>query len=194
LTRSALIEAVEQITRALAQIATLPGSPALRREEIKLQAALANALMHTKGYAAHETKAALDQARLLIEKAKALGEPPEDPLLLFSILYGFWVANNVAFNGNVICGLAAQFLALAEKQGATAPLVIGHRLMGTSLVLVGDFAASATHYDRALALYGSHPASSVGGTIWPRHWGSSALLPVLDSAPARLSRSGSCRR
>ena len=37
LARSALAEAVEQFTRGLVQIATLPGSPALRREEIKLQ-------------------------------------------------------------------------------------------------------------------------------------------------------------
>ena len=29
--------------------------------------------------------------------------------------------------------LAAQFLALAEKQGATAPLMIAHRIMGISL-------------------------------------------------------------
>ena len=34
-----------------------------------------------------------ERARLLIEQAEALGEPPEDPLLLFSVLYGFWVAN-----------------------------------------------------------------------------------------------------
>src|SRR4029077_8976160 len=33
--RSALVEAVAQLTRALDQIATLPGTPALRREEIK---------------------------------------------------------------------------------------------------------------------------------------------------------------
>jgi hypothetical protein len=37
------------------------------------------------------------------------------------------------FNGDVIRELAAQFLALAEKQGATVPLMIGHRLMGNSL-------------------------------------------------------------
>ena len=42
----------------------------------------------------------MEQARLLIEQAEALGEPPEDPLLLFSVLYGFWVANFVAFNGD----------------------------------------------------------------------------------------------
>ena len=74
----------------------------------------------------------------LIEQAEALGEPPEDPLLLFSVLYGFWIANDLAFNGDVMRDLAAQFMALAEKQGAIAPLLIGHRLMGISLLHTGD--------------------------------------------------------
>ena len=107
LERSALVEAAEQLTRALDQIATLPATPALRREQIKLQVALITPLIHVKGYAAPETKAAAERARLLIEQAEALGEPPEDPLLLFSVLYGFWVANFVAFNGDVMsraCG------------------------------------------------------------------------------------------
>ena len=93
LERSALVEAVEQLTRALDQIATLPATPALRREQIKLQVALITPLSMSKGYAAPETKAAAERARLLIEQAEALGEPLEDPLLLFSVLYGFWVAN-----------------------------------------------------------------------------------------------------
>jgi predicted ATPase len=59
----------------------------------------------------------------------------------------------VAFDGATLRRLAAQFLALAEKQGAAGPLMIGHRLMGTSLKCTGDVAASRTHYDRALALY-----------------------------------------
>src|SRR6516162_3516590 len=40
LDRSALAEAIEQFTRALDQIATLPATPALRREEIRLQVAI----------------------------------------------------------------------------------------------------------------------------------------------------------
>ena len=63
LERSALVEAVAQFTRALDRIASLPGTPALRREQIKLQVALSNALMHVKGYAAPETKAAIEHAR-----------------------------------------------------------------------------------------------------------------------------------
>jgi len=153
LARSALAEAAAQLNRALEQIATLPGTPALRREQIKLQVALITPLIHVKGYAAAETRAAAEQARLLIEQAEALGEPPEDPLLLFSVLYAFWVANLLAFNGDVIRDLAAQFLALAEKQRATVPLMIGHRLMGTSLLLTGNIAEGRGHLDQAIALY-----------------------------------------
>ena len=131
--RSALVEAIEQLTHALAQIATLPATPAFRREQIKFQVALTNALMHTEGYAAAETKEAIGQARSFIERAEALGEPPEDPLLLFSVLYGVWVANDVAFNGDALPELAAHFLVLAEKQTATGPVMIGHRVMARLL-------------------------------------------------------------
>ena len=153
LDKSALLEAIEHITRALDQIEGLPATPALRREQIKLQVALLTPLIHVKGYAAPETKAAAERARLLIEQAEALGEPPEDPLLLFSVLYSFWVARFVAFNGKVMRELAAQFLALAEKQGAAVPLMVGHRNMGVSLLHTGDIEEARVHIDRAIALY-----------------------------------------
>jgi class 3 adenylate cyclase/predicted ATPase len=153
LARSALAEAAEQLTRALAQIAALPATPALRREQIKLQVALINPLFHVKGYAAPETKAAAERARLLIEQAETLGEPPEDSLLLFSVLYSLCIANYVAFHGDVMRELAEQFLALAEKQRSTVPLMIGHRLVGMSLLHTGDIAEGRAHHDRAIALY-----------------------------------------
>jgi hypothetical protein len=116
--------------------------------------ALANALMHTKGFAAPETRAALDQARSLIEQAEALGEPPDDPLLLFSILYGFWAANLIAFNGSALRELAAEFLALAKKkQKTTGPLMIGHRLMATSLTSTGDLIEGLAHYNQAIDIF-----------------------------------------
>jgi DNA-binding winged helix-turn-helix (wHTH) protein/predicted ATPase len=153
LERSALVEAVEQLTRALDQIAALPATAVLRREEIKLRVALVNALMHHKGHAAPETMAAAERARRLIEQSEALGEPPEDPLLLYSVLYSFWVANYVVFNGESLRDLAAQFLGLAQKQRTTIPLMIGDRLMGMSLLLTGDIAQSRAHFDQAIALY-----------------------------------------
>jgi class 3 adenylate cyclase/predicted ATPase len=151
--RSALVEATEQLRRALDLIASLPSTPPLRREEIKLQVELITPLLHLRGYAAPETRAAVDRARLLLERAETLGEPPEDPLLLFSVLYGLWVANLVAFNGHVMRELAVQFLALAEKQSATGPLMIAHRQMGLSLLHTGGFAEGRTHLEHAIALY-----------------------------------------
>jgi predicted ATPase len=153
LARSALVEAAAQINQAIDQIATLPASPALRREQIKLQVALITPIIHVKGYAAPETKAAAERARLLIEQAEARGEPPGDPLLLFAALYGFWTANYVAFNGDVCLDLALQFLALAEKRGTTAPLLIAHRITGVSLLSTGAIAEARAHLDRGITLY-----------------------------------------
>ena len=99
-----------------------------------------------------ETKAAAERARVLIEQAEALGEPPEDRLLLFSVLHSFWTASFVAFNGDALRELAGQFLTLAEKQKATVPLMIGHRIMG-SVLHTGAFTEGRGHLDRAIALY-----------------------------------------
>ena len=152
LERSALVEAVEHLTRALAQIERLPATPSLRREQIKLQVALITPLLHLKGYGAPETKTAVERAHLLIQQAEALAEAPEDPLLLFSVLYGAWTSNYVAANGKAVLDLSAQFLALAEKQGAIVPLLIAHRIMGISLAFVGEIAKSRKHFDHWKAL------------------------------------------
>ena len=59
----------------------------------------------------------------------------------------------MAFNGDVCRDLAAHVLALAERQGGAVPLIIGHRVMGVTLLHTGDFAESRAHLDRAFALY-----------------------------------------
>ena len=160
LARSALVEAIEQFTRALTEMSTLPATPALRREQIKLQVALITPLGHIKGFTAQETRAAAERAHVLIQRAEALGERSEDPLLLFSVLFSFWIANMVALNGDIACDLAVQFLALAEKQGATVLRVTGHRLMGTSLLVTGVLTEGRAHLDQAVVLYdpGEHRA------------------------------------
>ena len=151
--RSAVVEAEEQLKRALDMIAALPSTPSLRREEIKLQVELITPLLHVRGYAAPATRAAVDRARRLMERAEELGESPEDPLLLFSVLYGLWVASLVGFNGDVMRELAVQFLALAEAQSATGPLMMAHRQMGLSLLHTGEIAEGRGHLDRAITLY-----------------------------------------
>ena len=153
--RSALWEAAEQFSRALGQIASLPGSPALRREQIQLQLDLSNALIHTKGHASPETKAAFDRARSL---DRAGGRPrarrPRTRWSLYSVLYGFWVANRMAFNGPAALELAAQFQALAagrRREGAADARAL---LAGISLVVTGELRRRARpSSDRLIALY-----------------------------------------
>jgi class 3 adenylate cyclase/tetratricopeptide (TPR) repeat protein len=160
LERSALHEAAEQLTRALSQIATLPSSPSSRRQDIMFQVALRHVLAHLKGYTAPETKAAVERTRQLIEQAEARGEAPEDPMLLFSLLNSLWTGSIVTFNGEEACGLAAEFLAQAERQKTAAPIINGYRLVGTSLLMTGDIANGRAHLDRGIALCDSTDHSS----------------------------------
>jgi hypothetical protein len=117
---SALVEAIHQLTCALEQIELLPNSPALRRKALELQVELITPIMHVKGYAAPETKAAVERANLLIRNSDNLGETLDDALMPFSVLYGLWVANYVSFNSEVMSEYATQFLTLAEKKGGEA--------------------------------------------------------------------------
>jgi class 3 adenylate cyclase/predicted ATPase len=153
LERSALVEAIEQMSRALALIAALPATTALRREQLRLQIALFTPLQHVKGFASPETRAAAEQATLLIEQVQALGEAPDDPLLPFAALFGIWVTYVVAFDGDMAGKLAEQFLSLAEKQDAVVPRLIAHRIMGYSSLMGGEIATGRAHIDRAIALY-----------------------------------------
>jgi class 3 adenylate cyclase/predicted ATPase len=153
LARSALIEAAEQLSRALAQLALLPRTRSVRHEQIKIQIDLSNALIHTKGHASPETKASFQTARSWVEEAEAAGEAVDDPLVLFSVLYGFWVGNRMAFKGDVANDLARQFYDLAEAHGATVPRMIAHLIMGISLALVGNSADGRTHLDQVVAMY-----------------------------------------
>src|SRR5262249_51977033 len=155
----------------------------LRREEIELQVALITPLLHIKGYAAPETKAAAERARILIERAEALGEPPEDPLLLFSVLYTVWTSNYVASNGDAVRDLSARFLTLAEKHGATGPLLIAHRIMGIALATTGDIAAGRAHFDPGVSLL--QPAEH--RALARRFSVDDLVLPVLDHLGSGLS-------
>jgi predicted ATPase len=151
--RSALIEAVEQFKRALDQIATLPSTPALRRMQIDLQVALISPLVHVKGWAAPESKAVVEGGASAARTSRSARRAPQDPLLLFSVLCGVFGATFNAFNGDACLDLAVQFLALAEKQKASFPLMLGYSFLGGTLLLRGDIAEGRAHLDRGIPPY-----------------------------------------
>ena len=143
----------QALLTARAEANEVKAAIAQRERRLHLQLSYGQAMMWVKGHAASETKAAFHRARTFVEQAEALGERIEDPLALFSILYGFWAANLIAFRGEPVSNLATQFLTLAEKHKATVPIAIGHRLVGVSLLHEGDIERAREHFDRAIALY-----------------------------------------
>jgi class 3 adenylate cyclase/predicted ATPase len=153
LERSALVEATAQLDRALAQIETLPETAARRSEETALQFAHITALASTKGWASPEIKPSFARARALVQRAAALEEPSDDPLLPLTVLGGFWAENFVTFNGDALRELAKEMLAFAEEQGATAPLFFAYTDMGVSLLYTGEIAAAREYFDQAIALH-----------------------------------------
>jgi class 3 adenylate cyclase/tetratricopeptide (TPR) repeat protein/tRNA A37 threonylcarbamoyladenosine biosynthesis protein TsaE len=153
LARSALTEAVAQLTKALDQLLSLPETTALRRDRLKLQVSLANSLMLVKGYSSPDVIGAFEKARSMIENAESLGEGPEDPLLHFSILYGLWVSSYIAIDVDQLCWRTEQFLAFAAKANTSAPMQIGHRLMAVTQTVAGHFEIAQMHADQAVALY-----------------------------------------
>jgi hypothetical protein len=59
----------------------------------------------------------------------------------------------IAFNGQLANELATQLLSIAERQTAVVPLMLGHRLMGTSLLWMGAISEGRVHLDRAASMY-----------------------------------------
>ena len=78
--------------------------------------------MHTKGRAAPETKASIDQARSLLEKADELGETFDDPLVRLSMLYGLWNANYILFSSKPLRDISAENPAVCPEARDRGPV------------------------------------------------------------------------
>ena len=110
--------------------------------------------------------------------------------------YGVWGVDRIAFNGDAMRELSAQFLALAAKQSATVPLMNGHRIVGVSLLLTGDILEGRESLDRAITFYDpvEHPtlaarfAVDIAVSIWCYRSIALWLLGYPDAALADTKR------
>ena len=175
------------ITRALGQIATLPSTPVLRREKIKLQVALIYPLQHVKGLAAPETRGG---RRAGTSADRTGGSTWRASRGSAAVVFGsrLFLANIVAFNGDVVRERAAQILAFAEKQGGTVPLMEGHRAMSAALVSDGKLRGNrpSTRRSGTCALR-SGRTSAPGDAVCPRSPRGSVIVAVAGTVGAWLS-------
>jgi hypothetical protein len=100
------------------------------------------------------------RARLLVEQAEALGEPPDDPLILFSALYAFW--NAVPFNGDV-CRAVFGSGCETTDDGSAANRTSHH---GAHLVLYWRIVEAKAHFDNGLALYNAVEHRPLATRFW----------------------------
>ena len=133
MSRSAYREANRYVDLGLAQLPALEEGPARQSLELALQIARANALLPLRGYEAPETMGALTEAKRLLDSGVG------DDLQRFSVLYLLCAANFFAARLEPAHALARQIVEFAEKQEDATYKLVGHRLLGTTLVLLGRY-------------------------------------------------------
>ena len=160
LARSALLEGAEQLKRALDQIATLPATPALRREEIKLQVAFANALALTGDLV--DGKEHYDRALAIYDPAQhrplttRSGRDVGVTLLSFRSAC-VWQLGYPAASRND----AERAVKNAREIGQATTLMYALNFAGNSYIHCGDYAAANAQVDELIAL-----ADERGAPYW----------------------------
>jgi predicted ATPase len=144
--RSAMAEAITQLTKGLELLTSLPEGFSRQRQELQLQIALGQALATTQGYAAPAVGEIYARARALCEQ---LGRPPE----IVPVLYGQCLNHLVKGPLPLAREIAADLLQRG-KDGADVPItMMGHRLSGSACFYLGEFVTSRAHLEQALARF-----------------------------------------
>ena len=146
--RSANAEAIGHLTRALELLQSRPDNPQRKRAAFPLEAMLSQAMIASYGYTAPSTRETLRRARALIDDST-------DPLQKFAVLYGLWASHYTAGEPAKLWDTAVEFLAEAERTNDATALCVAHRLVGTTHVARGEFAAALRHLKLASMLYES---------------------------------------
>jgi len=144
--RSANVEAISHLTKALELLTTLSDTPELVQQELVLQTTLGSVLMAAKGYAAPETGKVYTRARELCQQ---VGETPQ----LFPVLYGLWAFHLVRAELQTARKLAEQLLGLAESQQNTAFLVQACFALGVTLLALGELSAARKYLEQGSVVY-----------------------------------------
>jgi predicted ATPase/class 3 adenylate cyclase len=151
--RSAMPEAIAQLTHALELLTRLAVGADRDHKELELQIALGAALIHTLGWAASEVGSTYARARQLCTE-----EAQTEQLL--AALSGLFVHHLHRSSKNVALEIAGEVLRLAEQSQDRAAQGAGHRFLAVSLLFNGQLLAAQKHFERAVALYDpAHDAS-----------------------------------
>jgi class 3 adenylate cyclase/tetratricopeptide (TPR) repeat protein len=145
LAHSANVEAIASFRKALQLLNTLPETPERTKQEIDIQLALGIPLIAVKGYASAETCEAFSRALSLCLQ---LGNIPE----YFQALFGLWGHSWMGGKNDSALRMANEFLSRSQALSDPVPLMVAHRVMGSTLLTIGDFKSSTNHFEEAIRL------------------------------------------
>jgi class 3 adenylate cyclase/predicted ATPase len=145
LAHSANVEAIANFRKALRLLNALPETPERIKQEIDIQLALGIPLIAVQGYASAETREAFSRARTL---CMLLGNIPE----YFQALFGLWGHSWMAGTNDEALRMADEFLSRSRALSDPVPLMVAHRVMGSTLLTIGEFQSSRNHFEEAIRL------------------------------------------
>ena len=145
LANSANLEAIGHLRNALQLLRALPDTPQRNKEEIEIQLALGIPLIAVQGYAAAETREAFSRARTLCLN---LDSPPEH----FQALFGLWGHSWMGGKNDEALAMANEFLAKSREASDSILSMVAHRVMGSTLLTIGEFERSRRHFEESIAL------------------------------------------
>ena len=154
LANSANVEAIGHFRNALQLLRALPDTPQRNNEEIEIQLALGIPLIAVRGYAAAETREAFSRACTLCLN---LGSPPE----YFQALFGLWGHSWMGGKNDEALAMANEFLAKSRDASDGILLMVAHRVMGSTLLTIGEFERSRRHFEESIALSKTERRQSV---------------------------------
>ena len=145
---SANLEASSHFARGLALLKSAPTTVERGRQELALQIGRGIASIAVKGYAAPETGDAYMRAR---ELCSTLGATRE----LFQTLFGLWGHHWVRAELHEAHRLALDIQSQARLQADPVPMIVAHRVLGSTQFTLGDFVAAREQLEKTLALSGA---------------------------------------
>jgi predicted ATPase len=146
ITRSAGLEAIGYLSKALDRLRSLPETPQRDEQELELQVRLGMTLTFAKGYSSVDVQRAYARAR---ELSHQVGESPQ----LFRILRGLAGYYSVRAEHKTAFQLAEQCLSLAKRLNDPLLLLGSHMELGATLFCLGNYTEARTHLERAIALH-----------------------------------------
>jgi class 3 adenylate cyclase/predicted ATPase len=143
--QSANLEAIANFRNALQLLSALPETIERIRQEIRIQLAFGIPLIAVQGYASTETREAFSRARGLCLQ---LGDVPE----YFQCLFGLWGHAWMGGKNDDAHRMAEEFLTRSRASSDPVLALVGHRIMGSTLLTLGEFRSSADHFEKAITL------------------------------------------